>query len=85
MQNIDQILASSGMDVGQLGARFGLSPEQTRLALGSLMPAVLGGFHRQAGGTRVPVGDAGVTEPTTPLGNDILGQIFLALKTSVAR
>ncbi|MBB4619947.1 DUF937 domain-containing protein [Sphingomonas abaci] len=76
MQNIDQILALSGMDVGQLGARFGLSPEQTRLALGSLIPAVLGGFHRQPEGVRVPVDDASVTEPTTPLGNDILGQIF---------
>jgi hypothetical protein len=76
VQNIDQILASSGMDVSQLGARFGLSPDQTRLALGSLMPAILGGFHKQAEGPGVPVGDAGVVEPTTPFGNDILGQIF---------
>lgn len=73
MQNIDQILGSSGMDLGQLGARFGLTPEQTRSALGSLMPAVLGGFHKQA--DSLP-NAANVAEPNTSAGNDILGQIF---------
>ena len=71
MQNFDQLLGSSGMDLGQLGARFGLTPEQTRSALGSLMPAVLGGFHKQA--DPVDPGSfangAGTAEPTTSTGN----------------
>ena len=78
MQNFDQFLSASGMDLGQLGARFGLTPEQTRSALASLMPAVLGGFHKQA--DPVDPGSfangAGTAEPTTSTGNDILGQIF---------
>lgn len=77
MQNIDQILGSSGMDLGQLGARFGLTPEQTRSALGSLMPAVLGGFHKQADNEPDGVANAaGLAEPNAAAGNDILGQIF---------
>jgi hypothetical protein len=77
MQNIEQILGSSGMDLGQLGARFGLTPEQTRSALGSLMPAVLGGFYKQADNAPGGVANAaGMAEPHTSAGNDILGQIF---------
>ncbi len=78
MQNFDQLLGSSGMDVGQLGARFGLTPEQTRSALGSLMPAVLGGFHRQvdAGDANGLADGADAAEPSTSAGNDILGRIF---------
>lgn len=78
MQNFDQLLGSSGMDVGQLGARFGLTPEQTRSALGALMPAVLGGFHKQvdAGDPNGLADGANAAEPNTSAGNDILGQIF---------
>lgn len=79
MQGLDGILGSSGMDLGGLGARFGLSPEQTQGALGSLMPAVLGGVHK-----RVEAGEAGtvidagssMAEPDTDAGNGVLGQIF---------
>jgi hypothetical protein len=76
MQNLDQLLGSSGMDLGQLGARFGLTPEQTRSALGSLMPAVLGGFHQRAGGGDGPMPGIDPVAPETSAGNDILGQIF---------
>ncbi|GAA3693748.1 hypothetical protein GCM10022268_00790 [Sphingomonas cynarae] len=77
MQNFDQLLSLSGMDLGQLGARFGLTPEQTLSALGSLMPAVLGGFHKQADpGPGSFANAAGTAEPTTSTGNDVLGQIF---------
>jgi hypothetical protein len=79
MQGLDQVLGSSGVDLGGLGAKFGLSPEQTRSAMGSLMPAVLGGFHKQAqaGDPADVAGAAGaVSEPDTQSGNDILGRIF---------
>ena len=79
MQGLDQVLGSSGMDLGSLGTRFGLSPEQTNSALGSLMPAVVGGFHKQAeAGDPAGVADAAgaVEQPDTQSGNDILGRIF---------
>jgi len=79
MQGLNEILASSGTDVAGLGARFGLSAEQTNAALWSLLPAVLSGFQNKAG-----AGDLGglenaaaaVDQPDTPIGNDILGHIF---------
>jgi hypothetical protein len=78
MEEIDRVLGTSGTDLGQLAARFGLSPEQTRSALGSLMPAVLGGFHKQveAGDPTGLASGTGAGEPDTAAGNDILGQIF---------
>ncbi len=79
MQGLDQVLGSSGVDLGGLGARFGLSPEQTRSAMGSLMPAVLGGFHKQAeAGDPADVAGAAnaVDQPDVQSGNDILGRIF---------
>ena len=79
MQGLDQILGSSGVDLGSLGQRFGLSPEQTRSAMGSLMPAVVGGFHKQAeAGDPGGVADAAaaVGQPDAGSGNDILGRIF---------
>lgn len=79
MQGLDQILGSSGVDLGGLGARFGLNPEQTRTAMGSLMPAVVGGFHKQAeAGDPAGVADAAnaVDRPDAASGNDILGRIF---------
>lgn len=79
MQGLDQVLGSSGVDLGSLGARFGLSPEQTRSAMGSLMPAVVGGFQKQVeAGDPAGVADAAgtVEEPDAHAGNVILGRIF---------
>ncbi len=79
MQGLDQILGSSGVDVGSLATRFGLSPEQTNAALGSLMPAVAGGMQKRAeDGGLDAVANAGdsMGEPDTAAGNSILGQIF---------
>ncbi len=79
MQGLDQMLGSSGVDLGSLGARFGLDPDQTRAAMGSLMPAVVGGFHKQAeAGDPAGVADAAnaVQQPDEQSGNDILGRIF---------
>lgn len=79
MQGLDQILGSSGMDVGSIAARFGISPEQANSALGSLFPAVAGGMQKsQEQGGLAPVADAGaaIDQPETGVGNDILGHIF---------
>ena len=79
MQGLDQLLGSSNMDLNSLGTRFGLSSEQTASAMGSLMPAVLGGFQKKAdagdlGG--IEGAAAGIDQPDTSAGNDILGHIF---------
>lgn len=79
MQGLDQILGSNGTDIGQLAARFGISPDQASAALGSLMPAVAGGMQRRADtGDLAPVEQAGsqIDQPSTSAGNDILGHIF---------
>ena len=79
MQGLDQVLGSSGVDLGSLGAQFGLSPEQTRSAMGSLMPAVVGGFHKQAEAgdpAGVAAAASAVDQPDAQSGNDILGRIF---------
>jgi hypothetical protein len=79
MQGLDQVLGSTGMDVGSLGARFGLSPEQTTAAMGSLMPAVLGGFQKKADAgdlAEVEGAASAIDQPEPAVGNDILGHIF---------
>lgn len=79
MQGIDDIAGSSGMDIGALGARFGLSPEQTRSAMGSLMPAILGGFQKKAGTgdlDHLAAAASGMGHPDADAGNNILGHIF---------
>jgi hypothetical protein len=79
MQGLDETLGSSGMDLGSLGAKFGLSPEQTSAAIGSLMPAVLGGFQKKADANDLsPLQDtaAGIDQPDAAAGNDILDHIF---------
>ena len=81
MQGLDQILGSSGMDIGSIAARFGISPEQANSALGSLFPAVAGGMQkRQDQGDLAPVTDAGasanIDQPDAGTGNDILSHIF---------
>lgn len=40
--------AGGGAAVQQIGGRFGLSPDQTQAAMGQLLPAVMGGFKKQA-------------------------------------
>ena len=79
MQAIDQVLGSSGVDVSSLAARFGLDPAQAQSALGSLMPAVLGGFQKKAEANDLApatdaVGDSGQAD--TDAGNTVLGHIF---------
>jgi len=79
MQGLDAILGSSGMDVGALARQFGLDPDQASSALGSLVPAVAGGFQRKADqGDLAPVTQTANTidQPDTTAGNDILGHIF---------
>lgn len=79
MPGMNEILASSGMDIGSLAARFGITPEQATAAMGSVVPAVAGGFQqRQQANTLGPVEDAanGIDRPDTSAGNDILGHIF---------
>jgi hypothetical protein len=45
--NIDQLAGETGTDLGAIGARFGMTPDQTRSAMASLLPAVAGGFEKQ--------------------------------------
>jgi hypothetical protein len=79
MQGLEQMLGSSGMDLGSLGSRFGLSPEQTKSAMGSLMPAINGGFQKSAESGNiagVESAAARIDQPDAGAGNDILGHIF---------
>lgn len=79
MQGMDQVLASSGMDLSSLAARFGLSPDKAQSALGSLMPAVLGGFRKKADANDLaPATDAvnDTAQPDSDAGNSVLGHIF---------
>ena len=79
MQAVDQLLGSTGFDLGALASRFGLSPEEAKSAMGSLMPAVLGGFQKKAeAGDLTPVTStaAQIDQPDTASGNQILGHIF---------
>lgn len=79
MQVFDEILGSSGMDVGALASRFGISPEQASSVLGSLVPAVAGGMQKRADdGGLDTVAQAGgaIDQPDSAVGNDILGHIF---------
>lgn len=79
MSGLDTILGSSGMDVAGLGAKFGLTPEQTTAAMGSLLPAILGGFQKKPDAGEMAGVDQGTSPaglPEASAGNDILGQIF---------
>jgi hypothetical protein len=79
MQALDQILGSSGMDVATLAARFGLNPDQAQTALGSLMPAVLGGFQKKAATDDLAPATDAVSDPARTdedTGNRVLGHIF---------
>ena len=79
MQALDQVLGTSGMDVSSLAARFGVSTDQAQSALGSLMPAVLGGFQKKVDANDLApatgaVGDA--ARPDSDAVNNVLGHIF---------
>lgn len=79
MQGLDEIVGSSGMDLDNLATRFGLSPEEATSAMGSLLPAVVGGFQQRAqSGSLGPVEDtvSGIGQPDIASGNDVLGHIF---------
>ena len=79
MQGLDDVFRSSGMDIGGLASRFGLSPEQATAALGTLVPALAGGMQKRAdqGGLDAvtAAGDA-AGEPDVGTGNEVLGHIF---------
>ena len=47
MQTTEEILSSAGTDIGAIASRFGISPAQAHSAIGSLLPAVLGGMQKK--------------------------------------
>lgn len=81
MQQIDELLSESGTDAEAIGQRFGLSSDQTKQAMASLIPAIMGGFQKRADANDLE-GVAGlaqdIEEPAAAVapGNAILGQIF---------
>ena len=76
--NIDQLAGETGTDLGAIGARLGMSPDQTRQAMASLLPAVAGGFQKQGDGFGQAAQLAAGTAPHAAVdpGNAVLGQIF---------
>lgn len=79
MNLVEQIASTAGVDLGQVGSGVGLDPAQTKAAMSSLLPAVVGGFQKKADndGT-APLIDATRQTglPDTSTGNAILGHIF---------
>jgi hypothetical protein len=78
--NIDQLAGETGTDLGALGARLGMTPDQTRQAMASLLPAVAGGFQKRADADDLP-GTAQLASGVAPHeavapGNAVLGNIF---------
>lgn len=81
MQRIDELLQENGTDAAAIGAQHGLSPDQTRQAMASLLPFVMGGFQKKAeAGEQDEVANlaSGIGDPATAVqpGNAILGNIF---------
>jgi hypothetical protein len=78
MLNIDQLAGETGTDLGAVGTRLGLTPDQTRQAMASLLPAVAGGFQKQGDGFGNAAQLAAGTAPHEAVqpGNAVLGQIF---------
>jgi hypothetical protein len=76
--NIDQLAGETGHDLGAIGARFGMTPDQTRQAMASLLPAVAGGFQKQGDGFGAAAQLGAGTAPHAAVdpGNAVLGQIF---------
>jgi len=74
---INQAGGSSALD--EIGARVGLSPEQTMAAAAALMPALGSGLKQQvqAGGLSGAIAAAAPGQAAdSAFGNEILGQIF---------
>jgi len=81
MQQIDELLQENDTDAAAIGARHGLSPDQTRQAMASLLPFVMGGFQKKAeSGDHDAVAElaSGIGDPAADAGpgNGILGHIF---------
>lgn len=79
MPDLGQMIGSSGIDLASLGSRFGLDAGQTQAAMGSLMPAILGGMQDRANADDLdPVAQAGnaMGVPDVDAGNGVLGHIF---------
>ncbi|WP_165799521.1 DUF937 domain-containing protein [Sphingomonas oleivorans] len=67
--------------ISQIGARVGLSPEQTQSAMAALLPALAGGLKQQAQRGELPSApatspDQSASDASVAQGNNILGQIF---------
>ncbi|WP_343520835.1 DUF937 domain-containing protein [Sphingomonas sp.] len=88
--NLTDILAQAG-GIESMARELGVSPETARTGADALLPAILGGFKKQAqgggleglGGLLGQLGgggllDAVLSPQATPVeqGNDVLGQIF---------
>lgn len=81
MQQIDALLQENGTDAEAIGAQHGLSGDQVKQAMASLMPFVMGGFQKKAeAGEHEEVANlaSGIGDPASAVsgGNDILGSIF---------
>ncbi|MBV7257269.1 DUF937 domain-containing protein [Pacificimonas sp. WHA3] len=79
--NIEDIAGAAGVDFTNVGQQFGLTPEQTRGAMASLLPMVMGGMRKQAAGGDLSqvedlAGRVERPEAARDTGNQILGQIF---------
>ncbi|MGB3721514.1 MAG: DUF937 domain-containing protein [Pacificimonas sp.] len=79
--NIEDIAGAAGVDFGSVGKPFGLTPEQTKGAMASLLPMVMGGMRKRAAGGDIAQVESLATSVDRPerardTGNAILGQIF---------
>lgn len=82
---IQDILAQAG-GVESMARQLGISPSQAQAGASALLPAILGGFQKQAGQSEGGGGLGGLLEslaggaaqpaPDVNQGNDVLGQIF---------
>ena len=80
MQQVDELLQENGADAAAIGAQHGLSPDQARQAMASLLPFIMGGFQKRAdaGDDELANVASGIDDPATAVqpGNAILGNIF---------
>ncbi len=79
--DIEDIAGAAGVDFSAVGQQFGLTPDQTKGAMASLLPMVMGGMRKQAAGgdiAQVETLAGGIDRPerAQDTGNAILGQIF---------
>lgn len=75
MDLVGMITQAAGPHIaGQIGARVGLSPQQSQAAMAALLPVIAGAMKRQ-GAPAAPAVDAAHPQATAA-GNDVLGHIF---------